>query len=76
MSGCANAAIVSRLKEKVDRSDQLEKIKHAFPCLTDAAVKMLLRGLQVERIADIDAWLNQQPLPRKGSNGLPRPRPR
>jgi hypothetical protein len=43
------------------------KIKHAFPCLTDAAVLMMWHGLRAQQIEDIDAWLNQQPLPRKGS---------
>jgi hypothetical protein len=56
MSGSANveAAIISRLKEKVDRSDQLEKIKRAFPCLTDAAVLMMWHGLQAQGIKDIE----------------------
>jgi hypothetical protein len=67
MSANAEDAIVSRLAEKAARQEDAEKIKGAFPCLTDAAVGMLLRGLRAERISDVDAWLNQQPLPRKGS---------
>jgi hypothetical protein len=67
MNGNATDAIVSRLTEKARAQENAEKIKAAFPCLTDAAVGMLLRGLRAEGIMSVDEWLNQQPLPRKGS---------
>jgi hypothetical protein len=69
MNANANAddAIVSRLAEKAQQQEDAEKIKRAFRCLTDPAVKMLLRGLRAEGIKSVDEWLNQQALPQTGS---------
>jgi hypothetical protein len=58
--------IVARLVERVREQDDAHKIKAAFQCLTDAAVLLLLRGLRAEGL-DVDAWLNEQAIPRKGS---------
>jgi hypothetical protein len=69
MSGSVDpvAAIVDSLAEKSRKGEEALKIKAAFNCLTDAAVEMLLRGLRAEGIKDVEAWLNNQALPRKGS---------
>jgi hypothetical protein len=48
------------LIEGLGEIEDAQKIKAAFPYLTEAAVSMLLRGLQAEGIDDVDAWLSQQ----------------
>jgi hypothetical protein len=61
-----NATIEGLVGNSAQRTMAL-KIKQAFPCLTDAAVLMMWHGLRAQKVEDIDGWLNQQALPRKGS---------
>jgi hypothetical protein len=58
MRGSADPETI--LIEGLGRIEDAQKIKAAFPYLPDAAVSILLRGLQAEGIKDVDAWLSQQ----------------
>jgi hypothetical protein len=58
MSGGADP--LEAIVEGLGKIEDAQKVKAAFPYLTEAAVKMLLRGLKAEGITDVDAWLSQQ----------------
>jgi hypothetical protein len=58
MRGSADPETI--LIDGLGRIEDAQKIKAAFPYLPDAAVSILLRGLQAEGIKDVDAWLSQQ----------------
>ena len=61
MSGSADRqSPADILIEGLGKIEDAHKIKAAFPYLPDAAVSILLRGLQAEGITNVDAWLSQQ----------------
>ena len=60
MSGSADRqSPADILIEGLGKIEDARKIKAAFPYLPEAAVSILLRGLQAEGIKDVDAWLSQ-----------------